>query len=184
MRIGWLLWQESLSEFLYFEEPMAKPNPQDFVAEWHDSGGGRRKPSRNLWVYHAESKVKLYSITTEAGAKIQPYFKVPLPDDPNLYRFVVQGEECEDGIVRVWLTRVTASLLRKALGELNPETIETAVSRVNFENRKVEQIPGAFGVLAVEVFVAKKTYVRLKELFRGVSDEHNFKQLLDVLGAR
>jgi hypothetical protein len=163
---------------------MTKPNPQDFVAEWHDSGGGRRKPSRNLWVYHAETRVKVYSITTEAGAKIQPYFTVPLPGDPNLYHFVVQGEECGNGIVRVWLTRVTASLLQEVVGELNPETIAAAVARANFENRQVEQIPGAFGVLAVEVYVSIETYVRLQEVFGGVSDEHNFKQLLDVLRAR
>ncbi|MGA9778312.1 MAG: hypothetical protein ACLPRE_13850 [Limisphaerales bacterium] len=50
MRTGWLLWQESLRQFLYFEEPMLAPDPKDFYAEWHDSGGGARKASRNLWV--------------------------------------------------------------------------------------------------------------------------------------
>ena len=185
MRIGWLLWQESLREFLYFEEPMTKPKPREFIAEWHDSGGGRRKASRNLWVYHAKTKVKVYSITTEAGAKIQPYFTVPLLGDSNLYHFVAQGEECANGLVRVWLTRVTASLLQEVVGDLNPETIAAAVAQANLEqNRQEEERPGEFGVLAVEVLVPTATYVKLQEAFGGVSDEHNFKQLLDVLRAR
>jgi hypothetical protein len=29
MRIGWLLWQVSLKEFLYFEKEMLEPNPDD-----------------------------------------------------------------------------------------------------------------------------------------------------------
>jgi hypothetical protein len=74
MRIGWLLWQESLEEFLYFEEPMLTPNPTDYWAEWRESGGGSRKISKNLWVYEIETGRKRYSITTSAGAKIQPYF--------------------------------------------------------------------------------------------------------------
>jgi hypothetical protein len=184
MRIGWLLWQESLREFLYFEEAMAKPNPQKFVAEWHDSGGGRRKKSRNLWVYNAKTKAKVYSITTEAGAKIQPYFTVPLPKDPNLYHFVVQGEDCGNGLVRVWLTEVTASLLREAVGDLKPETIAAAVERANFDQRRREEkTPSSFGVLATEVLVSTATYTKLQEVFSGVSDEHNFKQLVDVLRA-
>ena len=163
---------------------MTKPNPQDFIAEWHESGGGRRKKSRNLWVYHAKTKAKIYSITTEAGAKIQPYFTVPLPKDPNLYHFVVQGEDCGDGLVRVWLTQVTATLLREVVGDLKPENIAEAVEKANFEQKhQEEENPSSFGVLAVEVLVSTATYAKLQEVFRGVSDEHNFKQLLDVLRA-
>jgi hypothetical protein len=184
MRIGWLLWQESLREFLYFEEPMIKPNPTEFIAEWHDSGGGRRKKSRNLWVYNAKTGAKIYSITTEAGAKIQPYFTVPLPKDPNLYHFVVQGEDCGNGLVRVWLTQVTAMSLQEVVGDLKPETIAGAVDKANLEKKRDdEKILHSFGVLAVEVLVSAATYARLQEVFNGVSDEHNFKQLLDVLRA-
>lgn len=45
MRTGWLLWQESLRQFLYFEEPMVEPNPDNFYAEWveHRARGGLRK---------------------------------------------------------------------------------------------------------------------------------------------
>lgn len=184
MRMGWLLWQDGLREFLYFEEPMTKPNPDDYVAEWRDSGGGRRKKSRNLWVYHRKTNTKVYSITTEAGAKIQPYFTVPLPNDPNLYHFVVQGEECGNGLVRVWLTQTTANLLKEAAGGLNPEAIAAAVARANFEQKRQEESPNAFGVLAVEVLIALPTYTKIQSVFSGVSDEHNFKQLIDVLCAQ
>jgi hypothetical protein len=182
MRIGWLLWQESLREFLYFEEPMIKPDPKEFIAEWHDSGGGRRKKSRNLWVYNAKTNAKVYSITTEAGAKIQPYFTVPLPKDPNLYHFVVQGENCGNGLVRVWLTRVTATMLLEVVGDLKPETIAAAVEKANLEQRRQEEnLPHSFGELAVEVLISTATYAKLQEVFDAVSDEHAFKQLLDVL---
>lgn len=47
LRTGWLLWQTSLTEFLYFEEEMLNPDPADYFAEWKESGGtGARKPSR------------------------------------------------------------------------------------------------------------------------------------------
>jgi hypothetical protein len=181
MRMGWLLWQESLREFLYFEERMIKPNPEDFIAEWRDSGGGARKASKNLWVYHQGTGAKVYSITTEAGAKIQPYFTVPMPNDPNLYYFTVQGEECGNGLIRVWLTKVTADLLRDLLGDLNPDLIAKAVERASSTYIRQEQSGNPFGVLAVEVLVPVPTYEKLKQVFEGVSDEHNFKLLLDVL---
>ena len=76
MRFGWLLWQDSLREFLYFEQPMTVPDPSAYRAIWVESGGGSRKQSRNLWIYDIETDRKAYSITTEAGAKIQPYFDV------------------------------------------------------------------------------------------------------------
>jgi hypothetical protein len=33
MRTGWLLWQESLRQFLYFEERMSEPDPAHYYAE-------------------------------------------------------------------------------------------------------------------------------------------------------
>jgi hypothetical protein len=77
MRFGWLLWKSSLDEFLYFEEEMIAPDPARYRAEWRASGGGRRLASRNLWVYDEVTGRKVYSITTSAGAKIQPYFRYP-----------------------------------------------------------------------------------------------------------
>lgn len=97
LRTGWLLWQDDLVEFLYFEEEMFAPDPSDYWAEWRTSGGGRRKKSRNLWVYEKETDQKRYSITTTAGAKIQPYFDVPAPNNPHLYHLVVWQEELIGG---------------------------------------------------------------------------------------
>jgi len=181
MRRGWLLWEEGLREFLYFEEPMTKPNPDDFIAEWRNSGGGRRKKSRNLWVCHRETGKKKYSITTGAGAKIQPYFTVPLLSDPNLYHFIVQREECGNGQVRVWLTQTTARLLKKTAGNLTPEAIESTVRRANLKQKSQEECLAAFGTHAVDVPVTTATYDKLKSVFKGASDEHNFKQFVDAL---
>lgn len=182
LRTGWLLWQDSLREFLYFEEPMTPPDPESYVAEWRErEGSGSRQGSRNLWIYEKESGEKHFSVTTEAGAKIQPYFQVPNPNDPNLYHFVVQGELCGNGLVRVWLTQTTAGMLRSVIGDLSPALIAAAVESAKFEHEKREQATGGFGPLAIEVFVPTETYTRLQTEFQGVSDEHNFKQLLDAL---
>ena len=102
MRFGWLLWKETLDEFLYFEEAMEKPIPSDFFAHWNDTPAkGARKASRSLWIYDKATHNKVYSVTTTAGAKIQPYFQVPDPTDPNLYHFVVRGVLDNDGLVEV-----------------------------------------------------------------------------------
>ena len=77
------------------------------------------KKSKNLWVYDIKSGKKRYSITTTAGAKIQPYFDVPPPNHPNLYHFVVQGEKYEDQLIRIWLTKTTAKLLEITYGTLD-----------------------------------------------------------------
>lgn len=47
MRTGWLLWQESLRQFLYFEEQMIQPDPTEYFAEWKETvgGGGEKKVS-------------------------------------------------------------------------------------------------------------------------------------------
>jgi hypothetical protein len=181
MRTGWLLWQESLREFLYFEERTQIPNPDDYYAEWVDSGGGRRKASRNLWVYHRRTKVKHFSITTEAGAKIQPYFTFPAPDDPNLYHFIVQGEINDAGLVRVWLTPTTASFLKHLIGSLETaalsEAIKQAASKVSVEETPAE----SFGETAIPVLVTPQDYSLLHARFKGVSDEHLIQQMIRAL---
>ena len=63
--------------FFSFEERTMPPVPEEYYAEWMDSGGGRRKASKNLSSMHRKTKQKCFSITTQAGAKIQPYFTVP-----------------------------------------------------------------------------------------------------------
>lgn len=176
MRVGWLLWQESLKEFLYFEEEMLEPNVNDYWAEWRESGGGARKTSKNLWVYESETGKKRYSITTTAGAKIQPYFDVPAPNDPNLYYFRVQGEELEGGLVRIWITSTTALLLESILGKLDTDIVSSAIIKAA---RKVSEITQeSEGIqteeldLAKSIFVTTDAYRALTETFAGISDEH------------
>jgi hypothetical protein len=123
LRTGWLLWQSSLTEVLYFEEEAVAPDAKDFFAEWKDSGGGSRKASKNLWVYEKATGRKRYSVTTAAGAKIQPYFDVPPPNDPNLYLIRVHGEEVAPGIVRIWVAASTARELKSLVGDLSPSAL-------------------------------------------------------------
>lgn len=181
MRNGWLLWQDSLREFLYFENEMSVPEAETITAEWRTRGDGRRRGSRNLWIYDKESSEKIYSVTTEAGAKIQPYFKVPLPSDPNLYHFVVQGEEAGNGLVRAWITSITAQLLRERLGELTPEALANATENAVPPDQALKAGRSAFEPAAVPLLVGVDTYAALQAKFEAVSDEHLFRQLLDHL---
>ncbi|WP_213772339.1 hypothetical protein [Bradyrhizobium sp. dw_78] len=182
MRIGWFLWQESLVDFLYFEQPMSKPKPTDYYAEWSESGGGGpRKKSKNLWVYNAKTKVKEFSITTEAGAKIQPYFTVPTPDDPNLCHFVVQGEELSPGKYRIWLTHVTASFLRHKLGSLDTEIVSKAILETNPPSASTPNPDWVFEVKATSIIVSAEAYQALANKFPVVSDEHRIHQMLEVI---
>lgn len=180
MRTGWLLWQESLREFLYFEEEMLPPDPDDYYAEWRESGGGTRKTSKNLWIYEKETGRKRYSITTTAGQKIQPYFDVPPPNDPNLYYFCVQGEELEDSLVRVWLTPTTALLLKNEFGSLDKDIIsnaiiETSKSIAVLEAEEEGKRRDTGAELAQPIFITVEAYRALRSAFEGVSDEHLFQ---------
>lgn len=176
MRIGWLLWQESLQEFLYFEQEILKPNPDDYWAEWRESGGGGiRKTSKNLWVYEVETGKKRYSITTSAGAKIQPYFDVPPPNDPNLYYFRVQGEEIGDGLIRMWITPTTALILENVLGKFDADKLSSEIIKAAQEVREVDEDIEAEASrldLAEPILISKDAYLSLRQVFSGVSDEH------------
>lgn len=184
LRTGWLLWQDSLREFLYFEVATVAPNPSDYYAVWMErGGGGRRKKSRNLWVFHNDTKQKHFSITTEAGAKIQPYFRVPAPDDPNLYHFITQGEQLPDGMVRIWVTEVTASFLQDVLGSTDPDVVSKAVLDVEPLAKK-EGPMALFASVAVELLISAPAYEGLRAKFPGVSDEHMVQQMLLALKSR
>lgn len=183
IRTGWLLWQDSLVEFLYFEQPTTIPNPNDYVAEWKESGGGRRKTSVTLWVYHKATSEKHFSITTSAGAKIQPYFKVPLPSDPNLVYLRVQGEPYGDGYVRIWITDITARLLKTILGDLDGEKVSQAILALANE---IDSLPeDTQQVLhqdkGVPLVIRTDAYNALKTRFSGVSDEHMMQNFVRVL---
>lgn len=184
MRTGWLLWQESLKEFLYFEEEMLPPNPDDYFAEWLESGGGSRKKSTNLWIYEKETGRKRYSITTSAGAKIQPYFDVPPPNDPNLYFFRVQSEELDNELVRIWVTESTARELRNVLGDISTSIVSAAIIQAAKEiNAHLKEEKATFEV-AIAIVITTDAYTALIENFPGISDEHMMQMLLQHMLSR
>jgi hypothetical protein len=182
MRTGWLIWEDSLSEFLYFEERMHPPDPSAFFAEWNlTPARGVRKPSKSLWVYDKVTKQKRYSVTTAAGAKIQPYFDVPPPSDPNLYYFRVQGEQVDDQTIRLWVTPATASALRRVLGTLDRETLSAAITRVLSSDLPAFDPPSGADLMAEPLLVAKEAYERVCVAWDAVSDEHRAQILLRAL---
>jgi hypothetical protein len=187
MRQGWLLWQDSLVEFLYFEERMQAPDPALFYAEWVDRGveGGRRKTSRNLWIFNRATRKKRFSVTTDAGAKIQPYFDVPAAGDPNLYVFRAQGVPVPGGRVQVWLSPGTARELERLVGTLGLETLSSAIlaaaHRAATETLFVRE-PSA--VRAVPVELTEAAYGALCSAFPGVSDEDRARTLASALQGR
>jgi hypothetical protein len=185
MRTGWLLWQVSLRQFLYFEEEMLPPASGDYTAKWvRRKGGGGRKDSTNLWIYEKETGRKRYSVTTEAGAKIQPYFDVPPPTDPNLYIFTVIGEVLDTGYVRVWITEVTARELRRLLGQLNSETLSRTIIESAREIAQLDVAEENKIEVAQQVFITAEAYQALHSAIPGVSDEHSFQLLAQYLRSR
>jgi len=186
LRTGWLLWQITLIEFMYFEEEMYVPNPDEYWAEWKESGGGTRKESRTLWVYENDTGKKRYSITTTAGAKIQPYFDVPPPNDPNLYYFKVQGEDIKNGLIRVWLTQTTAKLLEEKIGRLDTDELsslilETAQKINETEDGESSKERIVKLDLARPILITSEAYNKMIESFNGVSDEHRFQLFINFL---
>jgi hypothetical protein len=183
MRIGWLLWEDSLTEFLYFEEPMVPPNPRNFYAEWHTTPArGARKASKSLWVYDKRTNQKRYSVTTSAGIKIQPYFDVPAPSDPNLYYFRVQSEPISADTVCLWVASSTAHALRQRLGSLDRDVVSSAVMEVLSRQSPSTATPIAVEDLAVSIPLSTDAHARLLSAWEAVSDEHRAQLLLKALG--
>ncbi len=183
MRTGWLLWQESLREFLYFEEEMLKPDASNYCATWsHREGGAGRKASASLWIYERDTGRKRYSVTTSAGAKIQPYFDVPPPDDPNLYIFTVQGEPIGRSRVRIWVTEASARELKRLLGALNVRTLSSAILRSAGAFKPGEVTEVLVSKRAYPLVLRTDAYTALQEMFPGsVSDEHMVQMLIQHL---
>jgi len=183
MRIGWLLWKDTLEEFLYFEEEMSKPDPLCYYAEWSVTPArGSRKSSRSLWIYENETGKKKYSVTTTAGAKIQPYFDVPAPNDTNLYHFKVQGVLVDGGLIKVWLTRSTAKYLELLLGSLDTERLSNAIDDFDVDNTITQDNVATSEAIAVPVLIKENSYSKLKTLFTPISDEYMLQQFAIQLG--
>lgn len=152
----------------------------EFVGTWNErQTSGRRLPSRNLWIYRESTGVKEYSITTTAGAKVQPYFTVPPPNDPNLHHLHIQGETADSGLIRVWLTFETAQGLKSLLGDLSPVKVGKFVRDRSMDTGgETRPARVAFEPLAVEIFMPADCYQLLRSDEHGVSDEHAFRLLL------
>ncbi|AXY78083.1 hypothetical protein D3H65_30625 [Paraflavitalea soli] len=183
MRTGWLLWQESLRQFLYFEEEMLEPNPEEYVAEWRETvGGGSRKRSVNLWIYEKKTGKKRYSITTSAGAKIQPYFDIPSPIDPNVYLFTVIGEAVRIGYVRIWLTDSTFKELKRAFNTIDPDEIsDKLIAFCSSIEIKEEADPLTHKEEGMSLEIRTDAYKLLTESVKGVSDEHSIRIILSQM---
>ncbi len=162
---------------------MLNPDPGDYFAEWKESGGsGARKPSKNLWIYEKEGGRKRYSITTVAGAKIQPYFDVPPPNDPNLYIFRVQGEEIGAGIIRIWVGASTARELQRLVGSLTAERLMEVIASVASDPREAGSVVEVSREQAVPITLTSESYGLLVATFPGaVSDEHLAELLINRL---
>lgn len=186
LRTGWLLWQTNLREFIYFEEETLIPAPDDFTADWHENEEkGARKASKSLWIYEKATGQKKYSVTTTAGAKIQPYFDVPPENSPYVYLFRVQGEEFRPGLVRIWVPASTASELERIVGSLEMARLDNVISSSNLE--LAERRVGYSVNLeeATELVISSDSYALLEERFPGaVSDSHLIQLLVTELSDR
>lgn len=181
MRVGWLIWESTLSEFLYFEERMLPPDPRKYFAEWSSTPArGARKSSKSLWIYERSTKQKRYSVTTSAGIKVQPYFDIPPPSDPNLYYFRVQSEPVDDDTVIIWVAASTARALERQLGQLNKDNVSTTIIKLARDGvlKLLAVKPGED--LAVPISISLEAHRCLMTL-KGAGDEHRAQLLLKAL---
>ena len=182
LRFGWLLWEGELIEFLYFEEPMTKPDPSHYYAIWNETAArGARKASRSLWIFERDTGVKRYSVTTSAGIKIQPYFDVPAPTTPNLSYFRVQSEPVDEDTIILWVAAATAGRLRACLGSIDKRTVSDAVVRASRNKRPDGKTDSDTNHVAVPIPVSRAAFGLLLEQWDAVSDEHRIQQVIEAL---
>jgi len=182
MRTGWLLWEDNLAEFLYFEESMVSPDPNRYYATWNDTPArGARKPSRSLWIYDKATGKKCYSVTTSAGIKIQPYFDVPAPTDPNLCFFRVQGEPVDSRTTLLWVTYSTAQALTARLGNIAQQYISGRISALLDSGYQPVVQATHDEECARAIPIDTDVYNRWVALWAAKSDEHRALLLLKAL---
>lgn len=183
MRVGWLLWEDNLTEFLYFEEQMLPPDPSLYYAEWNETAvRGIRKSSKSLWIFDRNTNQKRYSVTTSAGIKIQPYFDVPAPSDPNLYYFRVQSEPISADTIQIWVAASTAIALQHHLGDLTRENFSAAI--LNLAQKGAHEITpiNPDHDLAVPIPISISAHAALMSMWVGAkSDEHRAQLFLKEL---
>lgn len=183
MRTGWLLWQENLHEFLYFEERTQTPNPDNYEARWaFNPAKGIRKESKNLWIFEKDTGKKRFSVTTTAGAKIQPYFDVPAVGAENMYHFVVIGERILDDAVRIWVTEQTYT---KLCSLVNNDVSKANLSKIILEaatNLKDNSFAKSYNFeKAYPLMVTVEAYSAMQTVLPGVNDDHSIQLLIGYL---
>ena len=181
MRTGWLLWEDNLIDFLYFEEPMVAPDLDLYRACWSDTPArGARKASRSLWIYNRVTNQKRFSITTSAGPKIQPYFDVPAPDDENLVYLRAQSEVLDERTIKLWISAATARALDYRLGGLDCQRVSDAFIKAVAEGTIPFDATDPEEGLAVGLEITQEAYNQLTA-WEAVSDEHRAQLLLKTL---
>ena len=185
LRLGWLIWRGSLDQFLYFEEDLVAPNPDEYSAVWNEgsSSNSPRKSSKSLWVYRKSDGVKRFSITTLAGIKIQPYFDVPVANDPNLYFWDLRPQVSEDGLVSVSVDRKTYEILKANIGSVEPRKIQSLVDALvkrksdqDSNNRETD-----WKNSVIEIEIQSNDLERLQELFNSAhSSEVIYRLARDI----
>lgn len=115
-----------LTEFLYFEESLREPDPENFYAKFVVSTH-RGDLRRNLYIFEKVTHVKRYSVTLpEKGAKIQPYFDVPIVGE-GAYLFRVP----EDRRKPVWLREETILALQRIAKSQRRDIDEIIIAALN-----------------------------------------------------
>lgn len=183
MRTGWLLWQDSLREFLYFEERTQTPNPDDYKAQWViNQPRGARKPSKNLWIFEKDTDKKRYSVTTTAGPKIQPYFDVPAVGSENLYHFIVIGEQIAVDTMRIWVTEPTYQNLSYLLdGNLSKENLSSTILAAAKKLKDTTFAKNYNYERAHCLTVSNDAYTAIQTVLPGVNDENSMQLLVGYL---
>ena len=182
IRIGWLLWEDSLTEFLYFEQPLVAPKSDKYYAEWNETPPrGIRKGSRSLWIYERETNKKRYSVTTSAGIKIQPYFDVPAPSNENLYYFRVQSEPINSDTIQIWVSSRTAKAIRRIIGNLDKNLVSDMIIKASKFSSSGDVGISTDEDIAQPIRVTRKAFEIFKSTWEGVSDEHRAQLFLETL---
>lgn len=190
LRSGWLLYQSSLGQFMYFEEALVEPDPAAFVAEWVEGRQtrGARKPSRNLWIHEKDARGgkgrKRYSITTEAGAKIQPYVDIPALGTPGLYVFDVFDAEAEvDGERKaiVWALQDTIVDLHAALREAGYGSLDEFL--VDVDPNELLELQQDAKPTVEPIMISPRVYAKFRAL-GGKTDEERLERVIRFLRGR
>ena len=179
MRTGWLLWENKLKEFLYWEERMLAPDASAYYARWHHRPAmGARKASKSLWIFDRATNLKRYSVTTSAGIKIQPYFDVPPPDDPYLYHFRVQSEPVAEDSVVLWVSSWTAQELRMRAGTTDKEVISDLILNAGLSDSVADATAEDERFAGVPVEITREAFDCLGERWAGVNDDDSIRLFL------